>query len=248
MRISEFPPGIQTTDETELVLVVQGGITQKLTLAQANALRQPLNANLTALALLSGAGYAYRDGSGNWSLLPTPGAGLWDPAGTAATLVSLHDADLAAHGGVEAIVASHVGAGGVAEHPLADGSNAGFMPALTSNVNDVLRGDGSWGLPSKLLQVAAIDDTDSPYALTDDDVIIVDSTVGAVAVDLPAIGTANDGQMVIIKVRAYSNAITINPAAPDDIDGLGSLSLTVGYVSVTLVAHYDSVQSFWSIV
>lgn len=250
MRISEFPPGIATVDETELALVVQGGITQRLTLAQANALRQPLNANLSAVAALVGSGYAFRDGSGNWSLVALPGSGAWDPAGTAATLVASHNADPAAHSGVVSAVAAHIGAGGLAEHPLATVLNAGFMPALTGNINDTLRGDGTWGASSKLLEVTRIDDTDSPYAVTDDDLLLVDATANPVSVNLPEITAAIDGKQVIIKATNATNAITIfaDTTAPDLIDGAASVQLLVTNQSYTLVASYDAGGSFWSVV
>jgi len=247
MRISEFPAGVPTVDESELVLVVQGGLTQKLTIAQLNALRQPFSATLVAIAGLAGSGYLYRDGSGVWSFDAGTG-GSYDPAGTAAVLVAAHDADSAAHSGIVPAFLAHRGVGGLAEHPLADGSNAGFMPALTSNVNDVLRGDGSWGPPALNYEVSRIDDTDSPYDATDDNVVIVDASANAVTVDLPEITPALDGKVVIVKARDATNTITINAGGSDTIDGGTSLTLTATYESWTMVASYDAGGSFWSIV
>lgn len=43
-----------------------------------------------------------------------------------------------------ATVNAHIGSNGVAAHALADGTNAGFMPALASDASKVLDGTGAW--------------------------------------------------------------------------------------------------------
>jgi len=248
MRISDFPAGVPTVDESELVLVVQGGLTQKLTIAQLNALRQPFSATLVAIAGLSGSGYLYRDGSGTWSFDPGTG-GAYDPAGTAAATVASHDADPAAHSGIVAAFTLHQGAGGTA-HAVATALEAGFLPALSGVPEDVLRGDGTWGSSSKLLSVDRIDDTDSPYTITGGDVVLVDSTSGIVDVYLPEITQALDGWQIIIKATNAANVITIyaDTTAPDLIDGGASVQLLVTNQSYTLVASYALGNSFWSVV
>ncbi len=50
---SLLPPGSTTTDESEWLFAIQAGVTVKLTFPQAFALRQPLDATLTALAGLN---------------------------------------------------------------------------------------------------------------------------------------------------------------------------------------------------
>lgn len=50
---SLLPPGSTTTDESEWLFAIQAGVTVKLTFPQAFALRQPLDATLTALAALN---------------------------------------------------------------------------------------------------------------------------------------------------------------------------------------------------
>lgn len=52
-KISGEPIGSQTTNETEVIVANQNGTTVQLTLAQAHALRQPIDATLTALAALN---------------------------------------------------------------------------------------------------------------------------------------------------------------------------------------------------
>lgn len=43
-----------------------------------------------------------------------------------------------------ATVNAHIGSNGVSAHALADGTNAGFMPALASDASKVLDGEGTW--------------------------------------------------------------------------------------------------------
>mgnify|MGYP001390819270 CR=1 FL=1 len=251
MRISDFPAGIPTVDESELVLVVQGGLTQKLTLAQANALRQPFSTTLVAIAGLTGSGYLYRDGAGTWSFDPGTG-GSYDPAGTAAAAVASHDADSAAHGGIVLAFLAHRGVGGLAEHPVADSTDPGFMPALPTDPAAgllYLDGLGNFSTPNLRLPVARIDDTDSPYAAgAGSQIVIVDASANPVTVDLPEITAAMDGCQVVVKARDATNTITINCDAADDIDGGSSVQLLVTNQSYTLVASYDAGGSFWSVV
>jgi hypothetical protein len=78
--------------------------------------------------------------------------------------------------------------------------------------------------------------------------LLIDSTVSAIDVNLPPIDEFMDGWKLTIKCRAYTNAITINSDAADDIDGVASLSITTQYQSWTLEASYDSGgNSYWNI-
>jgi hypothetical protein len=80
-KISQLSAGVSTTTNTELVPVVQAGVTVKLTIAQMLALAQPFNVNLADIAGLTGAGYPHRDALGAWVLVPI--AGVVGPAGPA---------------------------------------------------------------------------------------------------------------------------------------------------------------------
>ncbi len=55
---------------------------------------------------------------------------------------------LAGYGIVDAAPLSHVGSGGVSQHALATGSNAGFMPVLSNNALQFLNGAGAWTVPA----------------------------------------------------------------------------------------------------
>jgi hypothetical protein len=78
-KISQLSAGSATTTETELIAAVQGGVTVRLTLAQALALRMPWSQQLEDISLLVGDGFPYRDALGNWSLEPV--AGIVGPPG-----------------------------------------------------------------------------------------------------------------------------------------------------------------------
>ena len=252
MRISEFPAGVPTTDESELLLVVQGGLTQKLTLAQANALRQPFSATLVAIAGLTGTGYLYRDSGGTWSFDPGTG-GSYDPAGTAAALIAAHDVDAAAHNAIVAAFLAHRGVGGLAEHPVANATDEGFMPRLPTDLGAgdlYLDGLGNFTRPNIRTPVVRIDDGDSPYAAAAaSQIILADASAGAITVDLAEITAEMDGCQVIVKALDATNTITIDRGGSSDlIDGATSTTLTITYQSVTLVASYDAGGSFWSIV
>lgn len=56
MRISELPAATPTSDETELVVVVQGGVTKKMTIADLNAQRQALGLYIKTVSLATPAG------------------------------------------------------------------------------------------------------------------------------------------------------------------------------------------------
>lgn len=248
MRISDFPAGVSTTDESELVLVVQGGLTQKLTIAQLNALRQPFSATLVAIAALTGTGYLYRDGSGTWSFDAGTG-GSYDPAGTAAALVAAHDSSSASHSGIVVAFLAHRGVGGVAEHSVATALAAGFAPALSGSANDFVDGTGAYTAPRMYAPTIRIDYGDSPYsAMAGAQVILADATSGAITVSLPAITAAMDGRPVIVKAINATNTITVNCDAADNIDGAADAELTVTNQSMTFIPSYDAGGSYWSIV
>lgn len=54
----------------------------------------------------------------------------------------------------------------------------------------------------------------------------INTTGGAVTVNLPAITGDNAGKSLVVKFRSGTNAVTISPNSGDTIEGLNSLSLT----------------------
>ena len=96
--IPELPAASATTDESELAVIYKNGTTYKAVLADILALRQQANAILTSLSGL-GAGVGFLQKTGPTSFVTTyiPGAGAYDPLGTAQAINDAHNLDAGAH-------------------------------------------------------------------------------------------------------------------------------------------------------
>lgn len=94
----EMPAASATTDESELAVIYKNGTTYKAVLADILALRQQANAILTSLSGL-GAGVGFLQKTGPTSFVTTyiPGAGAYDPLGTAQAINDAHNLDAGAH-------------------------------------------------------------------------------------------------------------------------------------------------------
>jgi hypothetical protein len=81
-----------------------------------------------------------------------------------------------------------------------------------------------------------------------DEVILVDASAGTVAITLPVITDASfTGRRLTVKVIDATNLTTITAGVPDLIDGATAITLPIQYQSYTLIAAYNAVQSFWSV-
>lgn len=236
MRISDFNAGVATTDESELVLAVQAGLTYKLTLAQANALRQPKSQVLSDLAALdSGVGYPYRDAGGVWALALPPGVGVFDPLGAAATAQA------------NAIAAAAIDATTKANTAEANAIAAAAIDATakaSAALGAALAADG-------FIPTMRVNSLDSPVAPPPTPHLYIIDASGNVVFNLPAITPAMNGLPYTFKIRAVGVGFsaTINRGgATDVIDDQITISLTALFQSVTLVASYDVGGSFWSII
>lgn len=108
------------------------------------------------------------------------------------------------------------------------------LPDGAGSADEYLKTDGSgnlsWDTPSggsSTLSIVSIDNTDSPYSVANTvDILLVDTSGGAVEVDLPA-SSGNDGESLIIQYTdtGLSNAITIDPNASDTINGSSTTTL-----------------------
>jgi len=93
-------------------------------------------------------------------------------------------------------------------------------------------------LPSPLLKVQTL--TSSGTVNADTDVLLVDPGT-ATTVSIPAIGTGvgefpEGYELKIKRTTAAGNAITLDPAGTQTIDGQATRTLNIGYQSMTLVA------------
>lgn len=85
---------------------------------------------------------------------------------------------------------------------------------------------------------------DTPYAVAfNDGAILVDASGGAVTVSLPA-ASSEPGRLVHVKkIDASANAVTVDAAGADLIDGSGTVVLAAQYDAVRLVS--DGVSAWW---
>lgn len=234
MRYAQYPP-VGTLDDAAILLVSQGGIMLRVTVAEL-------------VAAVPASGVQSVNGDTGPNVVITLGDLNGEIAGTAAAAIATHDSSAVAHGSVAANFAAHVGVGGVAKHPLATGALAGFMPVLSGSAVDTLRGDGTWGAASSQLAVT-VQTGPVVYAPgSANRLILAFATAGAVTVTLPAITADMAGQTFIVKAIDVTNAITLNRSSTDTIDGFNSLALTVLYQSVTLIPYYNALGSYWNVV
>jgi hypothetical protein len=82
-----------------------------------------------------------------------------------------------------------------------------------------------------------ITDTDSPYAVTtNDDILFCDSSSGSVTVNLPAVATARQHIVTLIRTSA-SNSVTIDPNASETINGASTYSAWVSARDSIRIIH-----------
>lgn len=113
------------------------------------------------------------------------------------------------------------------------------------NITFVSSGDAVVGLPlsgvlvtagnSQFLGVRNI--AASGAVAGDDYLLLVDATAGAVTVTLPAVALSNRRVLVVKKVDASANAVTVDGDAAETIDGAASQSLTGQWDALTLACN-----------
>ena len=74
-------------------------------------------------------------------------------------------------------------------------------------------------------KITPITDASSPYAPTNDYVVLADSTLGNITINLPTVGSET-GRVYIIKNTGTANTVTITPNGVQTIDGNPTLALT----------------------
>ena len=110
-----------------------------------------------------------------------------------------------------------------------------------SNPNDVLQTDGSGALSwvaqsgggGTSYTYSAITATTTAQAWYH---YSVDTSGGAVTLNLPALASVTDGDEIRVKLRVAGNALTIDANSTETIDGSRTYTLDVAYQAITLIA------------
>lgn len=89
----------------------------------------------------------------------------------------------------------------------------------------------SWVLSYVNPTISEIDNADSPYTASDNEIIIVDMSAGAVEIDLPASATFG----VKILREGATNALTVDPNLTDTIRGAATLTINGDDTAVNLI-------------
>lgn len=71
-------------------------------------------------------------------------------------------------------------------------------------------------------------------ALATDYLILVDATAGAVTVTLPVAANSNAAMIVVKKIDAGANAVTVDANGAETIDGAANVALAAQYDAVTV--------------
>ena len=73
-----------------------------------------------------------------------------------------------------------------------------------------------------------------------DEVLLVDATSGAVTVTLPAAASSIGMRLIVKKIDASANAVTIDGSGAETIDGAATQSTTTQYAGWTIVSDGTS--------
>jgi len=88
----------------------------------------------------------------------------------------------------------------------------------------------SWNtLSPGWVDIASIDDTDSPHTLADEYSVVCDATSNVIVVNLPVAASSTGKVYIIKKIDASANTVTITPNGVETIEGGATYVLTAQY-------------------
>lgn len=93
-----------------------------------------------------------------------------------------------------------------------------------------------------------IDDTDSPYSASVNELVVVDTSSDVVTVTLPEIGVnAYVGDKIIVADygNGATNNITINASGSDEINGGASTAIEASYTAIEFIAVVGASDNYW---
>jgi len=85
--------------------------------------------------------------------------------------------------------------------------------------------------------------TSNTTVTTNDDLILVDASGGAVTVNLPSLATSLNFRVMVKKIDSSGNAVTIDANSTEQIDGATTQTITTQWAAMTLVA--SAVGTMW---
>ncbi|MDZ4843936.1 MAG: hypothetical protein SH857_00150, partial [Chitinophagales bacterium] len=85
-------------------------------------------------------------------------------------------------------------------------------------------------------KIKSVTSFDDPYTAGEEVVIVVDATLGAMQVRLPAAATVPNRTYIIKKIDASGNAVTINPDGVETIDGVLTPTLITQYNFIRVIS------------
>lgn len=125
------------------------------------------------------------------------------------------------------------------------GGNVGIgssWPGQTLDVNGIARAAGV--MINGSLKVAVVSKTSNYTAASNDNVILVDASGGAVTISLPASSGVSGRVYTVKKMDASGNNVVVDPNGGETIDGAGTNTLSSQYQSVTTICNGSA---WWTI-
>jgi hypothetical protein len=113
---------------------------------------------------------------------------------------------------------------------------AGHIPAGWASVQDWMRIVANAVNPLLAGIKNGVTKTAAHTVAEDDDVVLCDATGGAFTVTLPKAGLFTGKQVIIKKIDASANAVTIDGNGAETIDGAATVAMSTQYESRTLFA------------
>lgn len=94
------------------------------------------------------------------------------------------------------------------------------------------------------IDIVTIDNTDSPYTIGQETIVLCNAASGAITVNLPAAASNNNRAIIIKKTDSSTNDVTIDGNASETIDGDTTITIGSQYNAAMMVCD----GSNWSIV
>lgn len=107
----------------------------------------------------------------------------------------------------------------------------------TGQVLTVVAGDTAWATPTQSSAIASKTNSDSPYtALAGDDLIFIDTSGGAVTVNLPTAASIGGKIYTVVKTTSDTSLVTVDANSTETINGALTFKLCTQYELVRVIS------------